>query len=358
MLKVGISFIFMLSSLISSWGLSVHSISYDSVHYETFRDTVFDKSLPPVELEFLTYSNFNITTVGYSFTLRNAELEIRDVLLYVGNPQKKCHTIKPFTLHIGDVTEHNRIDRVLVWNKFPFEALYPSSDSLVIFTDRGNFTIYMDESRRLQQALDEERSIFNRQIEDSENRYHNLYLLIFGLLAVVIVIVVIAVVIHYVLKKKREDTMSKLVVLLSENEAKNRTLNDKVFNLFKHNFETLNKLCYEYYEKADTQSLRKSIYHEVENEILKFREPAEISNLEQSLNEYCDNIMQKVDAQLPNLTDSDRVLLIYLFSGLSARTISMLNDIEIKTFYMRRYRLKNKIQSSDAPDKDLFIEHI
>lgn len=91
---------------------------------------------------------------------------------------------------------------------------------------------------------------------------------------------------------------------------------------------------------------------------MRLREPAEIVRLEESLNRYCDDIMVKVDAQLPTLSASDRTLLVYLFSGFSARTICVLSDEEIKTFYMRRYRLKNKILASEAPDKELFADNM
>ena len=149
-----------------------------------------------------------------------------------------------------------------------------------------------------------------------------------------------------------------MVAMLEENEAKAKSLNNTIAKLFKHNFETLNKLCYEYYEKGDTQLLRKSIFSQIEKEILKFREPSEIASLEQDLNRYLNNIIVRVDEQMPGLTESERTLLIYLYSGFSARTICTICDIEIKTFYMRRYRLKNKLLASEAADKELFVNQM
>lgn len=61
---------------------------------------------------------------------------------------------------------------------------------------------------------------------------------------------------------------------------------------------------------------------------------------------------------MPGLTESERTLLIYLYSGFSARTICTICDIEIKTFYMRRYRLKNKLLASEAADKELFVNQM
>lgn len=357
MLKI-ISIIIFLTCSINMWSMSVHSIPYDSVHYEIFRDTVYDTSLPHIEIETLTYSNFNQTTVGYQLILRNTELEILDVELYISNPQKKLSTIKPFSLRMGKHNAPNRIDRVSIWNKFPYDTICPDTDSLLIITDQGNITLYMSEERRLEQALDKERSVFNLRNEELQDTNHKLLIWLGTIVVVLIIFVIIALTFHYVGNKKREDSMANLVAILDENEAKSKNLNRTISSLFKSNFETLNKLCYEYYEKADTQTLRKSIFAQIEKEILRFRDSTEVSALEEKLNKYLDNIMIKVDTQLPNLPNSDRTLLVYLFSGFSARTICSIYNIEIKTFYMRRYRLKNKIQASDAPDKDIFIDQM
>lgn len=84
--------------------------------------------------------------------------------------------------------------------------------------------------------------------------------------------------------------------------------------------------------------------------------PSGFCSLEDMLDTYCDGIMTKFRTQLPGLTDVEMTLLIYLYSGLSARTICILTDIQLKNFfYMRRMRLKSKILASDAPDKELFV---
>lgn len=126
----------------------------------------------------------------------------------------------------------------------------------------------------------------------------------------------------------------------------------------RNSFSTINHLCYEYFEKADTNFLKKSIYAKVEQEIDHLKSKEQLSQFEQVLNEYCDGIMLRINAQIPQLSDAERTLLIYLYSGLSARTICVLMDIQLKTFYMRRLRLKNKIETSDAPDKKWFVSYM
>lgn len=345
----------MLAPLVSARGLSVHQIPYDSVRHEIFRDTVFDRALPPVQLDILTYSNFERTTVGYELTLRDTELDIDGVELYVGDNQHKLNTLVPFSLHVGDASETNRIDRVSIWNKFPFDTLSVETDSLVIITDKGNFTLYLGEKLRRQKALKDQEDIFLQSQTETESTYMA-WIAILSVLLVFAALVIIA--INVRAKRRRDEVVNNLFIMSSDNERINTEHSKTVQSLFKQRFETLNKLCFEYFEKGDSLILRKSIYKEVEKEILRLREPSELERLEESLNKYCDNIMVKADSQLPGLSQSDRTLLVYLFSGLSARTICVLTDVEIKTFYMRRYRLKNKILAGDAPDKLLFAENM
>lgn len=144
-------------------------------------------------------------------------------------------------------------------------------------------------------------------------------------------------------------------MLISEHEMNNRQLKAKVSDLMRNSFSTINQLCYEYFEKADTSFLKKSIYTKVEEEIERLKSQEQLSQFEKALNENCDGIILRIEAQIPQISDADKTLLIYIYSGLSARTICVLMDIQLKTFYMRRLRLKNKIESSDAPDKEWFV---
>lgn len=349
--------IIFLTCLTNLWGKSAHSIPYDSVNYEIFKDTLYDHTLPPVEVELISYSNFHRITVGYQLTLRDAEFDIRGVEVYVHNPQKKHKTIEPFNLHVGNRNDHNRIDKVTIWNKFPFDTIGAVTDSMVIITDRGNLTLYLSEEMRTEQSVTNQcRALVTRTEElQAKNQY---LLLWFSFIIAIFIVFVIVVIIRYYRHKKRDNSVANIVVAMEENEIQSKSYNEFITTLFKQNFATLNKLCYEYYEKGDTQSLRKNIFLHIEKEILKFREPKEIAVLERDLNKYLDNIMVHVDEQLPSLTETEHTLLIYLFSGFSARTVCTICDLEIKTFYMRRYRLKNKILASDAHDKDLFVKYM
>ncbi len=359
MMKLLLSCLLIPACFVQAWGAKhtsprdrvQHDVFRDTVLHEVFRDTVVPGSMPPVELDIITYHNFGYTTVGYQITLRNTELQINDVELYAGPSGHKLNTLQPFSLHAGDSTEQNRIDRLRIWNTFPFDTLCPETDSLVLLTDRGNLTLYLGEERRREVALQEQQKAFDLSMNEKDGRY---MLWISLLAALLLAATAVAIGLSLRARRRRNEMVNNLFILSSENERINSEMSATLQNLFKQKFETLNKLCFEYFEKGESPALRKSIYNEVEKEILKLRQPAELARLEESLNLYCDGIMARADEQLPALTAAERTLLIYLFSGLSARTICVLCDIEIKAYYMRRYRLRNKILASDAPDKAFF----
>ena len=199
----------------------------------------------------------------------------------------------------------------------------------------------------------------NKELSDTESDLENTRKKSYMIIAIIISICLIVALIVFLYFRKyqriKSEQMDKLLMLISEHEMNNRQLKAKVSDLMRNSFSTINQLCYEYFEKADTSFLKKSIYTKVEEEIERLKSQEQLSQFEKALNENCDGIILRIEAQIPQISDADKTLLIYIYSGLSARTICVLMDIQLKTFYMRRLRLKNKIESSDAPDKEWFV---
>lgn len=346
------------------YGNAAGSVPLDTVEVKTFRDTVYDRDLPHIELELTTYHNFNgSTSIGYSMTLRGEELDITGAELHKGVPESDgkriLHLLSDFHLHAGDSTDLTRIDNVNVLHKFPFSTNFSANDSLVIITDRGNLALYLDEDRRaaakytpVLDTMNQKLTTTERMLEQATARTYSIVICIIIIFAVIAIAVCLYI---YRYRQKKAREMERLMSLLSENEMSTRQLKSDVTDLMRKHFDTINTLCYEYFEKADTAFVKKSIYNEVEKEIDKLRSPARLAEMERTINKYCDNVMSRIRAQLPTLTENEIVLLVYLYFGLSARTICTLTDIQIKNFYMRRQRLKAKILASDAADRELFV---
>lgn len=342
---------------------------HNTVKFETISDTIYDSDLPSIEFRLGTYHNFgNATTVGFKVTLRGDEIEIKDAIFYkeasqADDVERVSHPIEPFYFNLDNSAYPNRIDCIYVQLKFPYSMYFSPDDSLVIITNKGNFTLYMGEDRRAEARYQPLLTKLNNELNDKDTELRDAkssnHIIMTILIIVVSGCVLICLAILYFIKRSRRiqaNEMNRLLCLISENEMDNRRLKVAVSDLMKKHFETINRLCGDYFEMADTPALKKVIYNKVETEINRLKETKNIKALEETINQYCDNVMVKIDEQLPDLSEKERLLIIYLYSGMSARTICVLTDIQLKNFYMRRQRLKSKILASDAPDKELFAD--
>ena len=144
-------------------------------------------------------------------------------------------------------------------------------------------------------------------------------------------------------------------MLILERTNRNHELEAKVNALYESRLDTLNLLCNEYFEKSDSEKMKLILYNEVEKHILALRDPKSITELENIVNKFLDNILVKIKEQLAELTKKDLTFLTYLYAGFSPRAVCIFTDIKIKNYYQRRSRLKERILASDAPDKDFFV---
>jgi len=154
------------------------------------------------------------------------------------------------------------------------------------------------------------------------------------------------------------DSDRKMKALSESVLAKDRELGAKgneVTGLFKETWSTLNMLSREIVEKGDSAALRPSIVTTIEKEIKKLRSRKCLREIEQSVNRYEDNIMDRLRSQCPQIKEEDMTLATLTYAGLDYKAISLILDIRPKYYYNRRDRLVAQIERSDAPDKDFFI---
>lgn len=156
----------------------------------------------------------------------------------------------------------------------------------------------------------------------------------------------------------QRQEISHLNKQLETHKSNCSMLTVKVNELFGNHFKTLNLLCDEYYGKQDSDKTRLTIYKEIEKEIMKMCEPKEILRLENIVNEYKCNIVEKLRSQFPDMKETDVVFLTMIFAGLSPRAICIFTNNKIGNYYNKRQRLRAKIQESDSEYKELFLSNI
>lgn len=145
---------------------------------------------------------------------------------------------------------------------------------------------------------------------------------------------------------------------LGTNQSTQRDLQERIGNLFKERWSTINKLCDRYIEADGSPNKSRILASEVEREIRKLRSPETIAYIEEVVNEYMDGIMSLLRVECDFLSESDILFISMVYAGLSPRTICLMFDIKYKTYYTRRSRLLQRIVLSDTPHKTHFLAEL
>lgn len=122
-------------------------------------------------------------------------------------------------------------------------------------------------------------------------------------------------------------------------------LETKLHGLLDKRFSLIDSLCQTYYESQGTKSERKAIIDKVKGQIESVRTDS-FPEMEQAVNDCRDNILVKIRDCNPELRHEDYMLLVFLASGLSTRTISLLLDESVDVIYKRKSRLKSRLKAS------------
>ena len=150
---------------------------------------------------------------------------------------------------------------------------------------------------------------------------------------------------------KNDALMAEAYSFRSEIEASKgdvSRLESKLHGLLENRFALIDSLCQTYYETQGTKAERKAIVDKVKNEIEAVKSDS-LAKMEQTVNDCRDNLLLKVKNIYPDLKPEDYQLLVYLASGLSSRSISLLLGESVEIVYKRKSRLKSRLKEKVAP---------
>lgn len=123
-------------------------------------------------------------------------------------------------------------------------------------------------------------------------------------------------------------------------------LETKLHGMLEKRFALIDSLCQTYYETQGTKAERKAIIDKVKDEIESVRTDS-FHDMEQAVNDCRDNLLEKVRKCCPNIKPEDYMLLVYIASGLSTRSMSLLLGESVDVIYKRKSRLKSRLLHSD-----------
>ena len=140
-------------------------------------------------------------------------------------------------------------------------------------------------------------------------------------------------------------------------DTKLHVMNQQISQLFRARYQLLDELSKTYYEGTANKSEKDKVYKKVLTEIERLSVDEEFAQLEDIINEYCDNVMAHIRAELPKMFSKiDYHLLCCFYIGFSGKTISVFTGIEANQIPVYKQRLRSKISKSNAPNKQLMLD--
>lgn len=226
-----------------------------------------------------------------------------------------------------------------------------------IFTD----SIYNSQNNELkkiiqQSAVLQQRDYYNKIATERQQETERLHTYIIIIITITFfIIVAILVINHYRIKYKEILLESKMNELLRNANLKSHTIIEK---LFKEKYEILNMLCSEYYLKGDSPNTRTLILKEIEQEIDKIKGGKSMEDIAKSVDKYMDNIVSRLKDQCSFFKDEDITFISLIYAGFSPRSICLLTGIKQANYYKKRERLIKRIATSDAINKEEFVQKL
>jgi hypothetical protein len=129
-------------------------------------------------------------------------------------------------------------------------------------------------------------------------------------------------------------------------------LHNEAIALFQDYFEDLNKLCEIFHAYGESSRESVKVFERVNNIVCEMREDsARMQKLEQIVNFHNDDIITHLRAQT-QLNGREIRFVIYTMVGFSTSSIALLLDIETSAVWRLKYKIKQKILSTNTINID------
>ena len=136
-------------------------------------------------------------------------------------------------------------------------------------------------------------------------------------------------------------------------------LQKKYISMYKTRYETIRNLYDKYIKSEGRTDAEHLMYKRVVSLIDELRRDINDSRkFEKMLDEDLCEIRSLLRTELPELKKRDHILLGYLAIGFDVVSISHFMDCTTNSIYIRKSRLKNTIEKSNAEHKAIFLEII
>jgi hypothetical protein len=274
---------------------------------------------------------------------------------------------------------NNNVDSAIAYNKYLREindtSLMGLTLDFYISKYRGNYKHALEDLTKLTDAQNKEveniwfrndASIINNyySLEESKMRseiVNNKRVMALTCITILLLILCAAILLYYKtksIKNDRERTQMQILQLRDELLTVKDSKLEQAHDLLSHKYKWIADfdLAMNLTDESRLQSGK--FYNKFKSKILDLASRESLRDLEQLINKHLDNVVSKFLTDFPNSTEHDIEILIFSILNLSTQSISLLLQIEQKTIYNRKYRLKSKIENSKSIYKDEILKYL
>ena len=177
-------------------------------------------------------------------------------------------------------------------------------------------------------------------------------------LLIVLILGIALSVAYYIINRKRKHQAeiaqsmaiaSELRKILTLKDSEILSQQNIIEQLFASRFDTIDKLSCAYFEAQGFNNEKQRIYREVSSLIDDISSDKKaIKRMEDFVNTYKGNLMLKFRSSIPNATEDDTQLYLYMALGFSPRAISIFMKKSVDAVYNLKSRLRHKIIKSNS----------
>ncbi len=161
-----------------------------------------------------------------------------------------------------------------------------------------------------------------------------------------------------ILENEAHRHIKEIEALKNEYDTKDEHRNIIIESLFRNKWSTLNSLCEEYFEKGALPKFQQLLMRNIETEVKNIGSKEGLLQIEEEINKYMGDILNKLRNECPQLKENDIHLCCLIFAGFSVKAICFLMEITSNNLYTRKRRLKQRIIDSNMPHKDLILKRL
>lgn len=221
-------------------------------------------------------------------------------------------------------------------------------------------------TKALQQSLAlSQRDYYESEFRNSEYKAHNRKLVATSIVITSILIIVLVVWGSSVyIRRQREEKEYYLNYADEIRRQLEASKNDnypelkkKYLDIYKSRFEMIGSLYEEYVLYQGKKNAEHAVYAKV-SEIIKdfIDDNSNKSQLEAVLDESLDGIIAYLRKEMPKFKEVDYSIFCFITIGFDVTTISHLHNISMNAVYIRKSRMKQRIEDANPEHKERFLE--